>query len=217
MNKKYFINRKDAAFKLINDVLPIDLMKQEEWIIFAASFGGFEIAKEIAKELNTNCDIILTSKVLTPNNPQCEIAIVSETDQLVIHEELQKSFDISIDSIFEKAKELQSSELKEMSLKLRGNENYFREQDFHNKNILIVDEGLNTGLTMMSCIKTVLLQGAKSVSVAVPVLPHSIVSDVESIADDLYFVEAIPHFVSIDFYYENLESVDFEQIQSKYK
>jgi putative phosphoribosyl transferase len=65
---------------------------------------------------------------------------------------------------------------------------------------------------MMACIKSAINQGAKSVSVAVPVLPLAIVADIESIADDLYCVEAPAHFVSIDFYYKNLDEVDFETI-----
>ena len=85
--------------------------------------------------------------------------------------------------------------------------------DLKDTNVLLVDEGLNTGLTMMACIKSVINEKAKSICVAVPVLPEVTVHDIESIADDLYYVEAPAHFVSIDFYYENLEYIGLDQIK----
>jgi len=48
-------------------------------------------------------------------------------------------------------------------------------------------------------------------------LPKSIVLDLESIADDLYFNNAIDHFVSIDFYYEELEPVSLDDTKEYIK
>ena len=85
--------------------------------------------------------------------------------------------------------------------------------DLANSNVLLVDEGLNTGLTMMACIKSVISKQAKSICVAVPVLPEVTINDIETIADDLYYVQAPAHFVSIDFYYEKLEQIELEDIE----
>ena len=63
---------------------------------------------------------------------------------------------------------------------------------------------------MMACIKTALNLGAKSVSVAVPILPDVSAPIIESIADDLYYVKKLQHFVLIDFYYEELKRVTYE-------
>jgi len=82
-----------------------------------------------------------------------------------------------------------------------------------NKNVLIVDEGINTGLTIMACIKTAINLKAKSISVAVPVLPTLSISSIEAIADDLYFIKKLDHFVEIDFYYDSLEELSFEDIE----
>jgi putative phosphoribosyl transferase len=207
-----FLNREDATEKLIQK-LPINIMKNEDWIILSASFGGLIVANGIAKKLNAPVDLIITEKIYTPKNNSCEIAIISEKKELVIHEELQKSFDIELDYIFNNANNLFDSAIVNKKDIFRKGEDLI---EIKNKNILIVDEGLNTGLTLMSCIKTVLNQGAKSVCVAVPILPKSIVLDIESIADDLYFCDAIDHFVSIDFYYKNLDNISIEE-SKKYK
>jgi len=173
MSEIIFKNRDDAASKLI-DVLPIDIMKQEEWIVLSASCGGMSLANDLAIKLNSPIDLIITEKIFTPNNNNCEVAIISETNELVIHEELQKSFDIDLDYIFNSATNLFNTSIEDKIVNLRDGKKLI---DIKNENVLIVDEGLNTGLTMMACIKTVLNQGVKSVCVAVPILPKSIVLD----------------------------------------
>lgn len=207
---KLFKDRLDAAEQLVNKALPIENMKQEDWIVLSASFGGSEIASYIAKQLNSKCDMIFTAAILAENNSSCDIAMISETEELVIHERLQKAFNINIDDIFQQAKEIYNGSLKSTLKQFRDNKSSNNLISLHGKNVLIVDEGLNTGLTTMACIKTVINQGAKSVSIAVPVIPQSIVPDIEAIADDLYYVESIPRFISIDFYYEQLEDVSIE-------
>jgi putative phosphoribosyl transferase len=66
---------------------------------------------------------------------------------------------------------------------------------------------------MMACIKTAINLGAKSVSVAVPILPTASINTIESIADDLYFVKNLDHFIDIEFYYDELEEITYEEIR----
>ena len=207
-NKIYFKNRVDAAQQLC-EVLPIEKMKIEDWIVVSTSFGGFPIAKIIAHKLDAEFKMMFSSKVMAPNNEECEIAIVTETEEVVIHEELVRSFDISLDFVFSKSKYVYETMMSQCMQKFRGGD---RIKNIDGKNILLVDEGLNTGLTMMACIKTAINLGAKSVSVAVPVIPAASVSDVESIADDLYYVENIDHFTAINHYYDFLENLTFDDI-----
>lgn len=103
--KVFFKNREVAAYRLI-DILPIDSMKLENWIVIASSYGGFEIAKIIAKSLNGKFDIMFSEKIFAPNNEECEIAVVTEHEEVLIHEELVKSFDISLDYVYSKSKQI---------------------------------------------------------------------------------------------------------------
>lgn len=209
LNKKYFKNRHDAMKQLI-DVLPSDTMKFEEWIIIATSAGAVPIAYDLSRNLKASFDFMFSHKIEAPNNEECEVAIVTESEEVVIHEELVKAFDISLDFVFSKSKHVYENEILKYIQKYRDGE---RLSDLHNKNVLLVDEGLNTSLTMMACIKTAINLKAKSVSVAVPILPTVSAPIIESIADDLYYVRKLDHFVSIDFYYEELEEITFEKVQ----
>ena len=197
-DKIYFKNREVAAYRLL-DVLPIDSMKLEDWTVISSSYGGFEIAKIIAKALNSKYDMMFSGKIYAPNNEDCEIAVVTEHEEVLIHEELIKAFDISLDYVYSKSKQVYDESIVKTVNKFRHGEKI---QKFENKNVLIVDEGINTGLTMMACIKTAINLKAKSISVATPILPTASIPTIESIADDLYFIKKLDHFVEIDFYYD---------------
>lgn len=209
VKKNIFKNRQDS-FEQLCKILPIDQMKQEAWIVLATSAGGVPIALSLAKVLNAEFDFIFTEKIYAPKNEECEIAIVTETGEIVIHEELMRSFELDLDEIYKSANDKYETNVLNYKKLYRENLDIINLQS---ANVLLVDEGLNTGLTMMACIKSVINEKAKSICVAVPVLPEVTVADIETIADDLYFVEAPAHFVSIDFYYEELEAVGFEDIK----
>ena len=205
----YFKNREVAAYRLL-DVLPIDSMRLEDWTVISSSYGGFEIAKIVAKALNSKYDMMFSEKIYAPNNEDCEIAVVTEHEEVLIHEELIKAFDISLDYVYSKSKKVYEESIINTVNKFRHGEKI---QEFENKNVLIVDEGINTGLTMMACIKTAINLKAKSISVATPILPTASIPTIESIADDLYFIKKLDHFVEIDFYYDSLDDVSFEDLE----
>ena len=208
-DKIYFKNREVAAYRLL-DVLPIDSMKLEDWTVISSSYGGFEIAKIIAKALNSKYDMMFSGKIYAPNNEDCEIAVVTEHEEVLIHEELIKAFEISLDYVYSKSKQVYDESIVKTVNRFRHGEKI---QKFENKNVLIVDEGINTGLTMMACIKTAINLKAKSISVATPILPTASIPTIESIADDLYFIKKLDHFVEIDFYYDSLDDVSFEDLE----
>ena len=209
IEKIKFENR-DDAYKQLCDVLPIDDMINEEWIILAISNGAVPIALKLAKILEAQFDYLFTKKIFTPKNSECEIAIITETQEVVIHEELLKSFNLDINNIYSDANRIYKDDILYYKAKYRNNLDII---DLENKNVLLVDEGLNTGLTMMACIKSVINEKAKSICVAVPILPEVTIQDIETIADDLYYVKSPAHFISIDFYYEQLEDITLKQIQ----
>ena len=209
MKNKIFKNRKDA-FHQLTDVLPIQDMLSEKWIILAISSGAVPIAIDLSEKIKADFDYLFTHKIFTSKNKECEIAIITETEEIVIHEELMKSFDLKLKDIYEKSKFHYNDDIKKYKIKYRSDSNLI---NLENRNVLLVDEGLNTGLTMMACIKSVIKKNAKSVVVAVPVLPEVVIHDIETIADDLYYVKSPSHFVSIDFYYEQLDDIELEDIE----
>ncbi|QKF59396.1 phosphoribosyltransferase family protein [Aliarcobacter lanthieri] len=208
-DKIFFKNREEAALQLL-DVLPVDSMKLEEWIVIGCSYGGYEMAKIIAEALNADFDIMFSQKIFAPNNEDCEIAVVTELEEVLIHEELVKAFDINLDAIYSQSKEIYDNNIKILANRFRKGEKF---QNLLGKNVLIIDEDINVGLVMMACIKTIINQKVKSLSVATPILSTASIATVDRITDDLYYIKKLDHYIESNYYYDNLEELTFEDIE----
>ena len=208
-----YVNYKDrleATQKLISS-MPIDAMKKDDWIVVATSTNGLLVASIIGKKLNAQIDILLSSKIFAPQNSECAVAIVSETKELVINEELVKAFEINKEYIYNMAEKNIKDDILQFS-SMHKPKDY--KLEYNNKNILFVDEGVNTNLTLMVSIKTAIKLGAKSISVAIPVVPDAVVEDIEQVVDDFYYAQKIDHFTSIDAYYDEFEDLNFKDIKN---
>ena len=95
-------NRKDAANKLA-DVIPMQRLKDESWKMVAVSKGGLELAYMLRKKLPNTLDFLFSEAIMAPNNDECEVARVSEREEIVINEQLVSTFGIQYDYIYGEA------------------------------------------------------------------------------------------------------------------
>jgi putative phosphoribosyl transferase len=203
------LKSRESALKELLTMLDTKEMSTQEWIILAISTGGVYFANEIANKTNAKFDFLFTEMIPAPNNLECEIARVSETEEIVIHDELVKSFDINLDYIYGDAKRKHEEKILSYIYKYRKGDKLI---DLKDKKVLIVDEGIDSGLTLMCAIKTVMQMRASTVSVATPVMPTDVYNIVDVIIDDLYCVHVINKFIDIDFYYAQKEELQYEDI-----
>lgn len=208
-----FNNRTEAADQLLSK-LPTEKFDVDDWIIVAISAGGVVVANQLAKKLKTSFDFLFTERVTAPLNEGCDIASVSETEEIVIHKALVDAFDIKLDYVYGEAHRKYEENIISYIYKYRKGQPI---KSLENKRVLFVDEGIDSGLTLMASIKTALTQNAKSISVATPVMPKSLLKEFGSMLDDIYFVHAIEDFVSIDFYYEDIEEPSIDDIEKLLK
>lgn len=97
-----FANRDEATLKLM-EILPTEQMQEENWLLVALSAEGVPIAEFIAKKLDLRYDVLFAEAVNAPNNSECAVAMVSETEEIVIHNELVNAFGINLDYIYGEA------------------------------------------------------------------------------------------------------------------
>ena len=177
--------------------------------VIACSYGGYEIAKIVADSLDAEFDIMFNEKIYAPQNDECEIAVVTELEEVLIHEELVKAFDINLDSIYIMSKEIYKDNIRPIAYRFRNGEKF---QNLAGKNVLIVDEDINVGLVMMACIKTIINQKVKSISVATTILSTASIKAIDSITDDLYYIKSLDHFIEAEYYYDTFEEITYEDI-----
>ena len=207
--KNIILNREDAALKLL-DVIPSNKLKEEDWTLVATSKGGLELASLLAKKFKNPISALFMAPIMAPNNPECEVARVSETEEIVINEELVAAFDIQYDYIYGEAHRKHEEDILSYIYQFRKGEPFPSMQD---KVVMLVDEGSETGSRFITALKTILVQKPKAVYIAVPVLPTDVLEQLETFVDDIYFLYDIDDFVETSLYYENLEKVEDTRIE----
>ena len=207
--KNILKNRENAAKKLL-EVLPMQQIKEEKWNIIAVSKGGLELGSFLKGRLKNKLDILFLEAIMAPNNPECEIARVSETEEIVINEKLIDAFEIQYDYVYGEAHRKHEEDILSHIYQYRKGRPF---ESMHNKVVLLVDEGSETGSKFMTALKTILAQNPKAVYIAVPVLPSDVLEQLETFVDDIFFLYDIDDYVETALYYENLEDIDDEKIE----
>jgi len=205
----YFDDRKDAAIQLI-DTLPLELFSNNEMVIIGVSEGGVYFADKIAKKVNAQMDILLTEAILAPNNHELAIAMISETEEVVIHKALTESFDINEDYVYSEAQRKYEDEVLSYVYKYRKGKDLI---SLEGKYVVLADECIETGLTMMVALKSVIARGAKNIYIATPILDETVYKNLLTICDGVFCPHKIQDYISIEYYYKNFEPLSFEVIE----
>ncbi len=205
-----FSDRKDAA-RLLKEVLPLDQMKHETWQMIAVSSGALELAEHLNTRLKLPIDFLFSEAILAPNNSECEIARVSETEEIVINNSLVDAFEIKYDYIYGEASRKHEEKILSHMYQYRKGRHF---NSAEGKTVLLIDEGVQSGLTMMSAMKTVLAMNPKAVYVAVPVISKEVLESLEPLADEIFSLHVLDDYIDTVSYYEVLERVSDVQIET---
>ncbi len=212
-SKQYkFQDRKEAALKLL-ETLPSKIIREEQWLIVAISKNALEIASLIAGRTSSSFEIMFIEPIYALNNPEYKIAMVSETEDIVVHKELIESFEISLDYIYGEAhRKFEEKILKDITIFRKVDETI--SSKIEGKSVLLVDEGCETGLTALTAVKSVISKKAKAVFLALPILPVEVKRSLISIVDDIYYIYAIENFIELEYYYRNFKEIEENDVKS---
>jgi len=206
----YFEDREDASKQLI-ETLPIELFSNNETVVIGVSEGGVYFADRISKAINAQMDILLTEPILAPNNPELAIAMVSETEEVVMHKALIDAFEINEDYVYGEANRKYEEEVLSYVYKYRKGKDLI---SLKGKYVILADECIETGLTMMVALKSVIAREAKNIFIATPVLDKGVYQNLLTVCDGVFCPYKIQDYISIEYYYKNFERLKFEEISS---
>ena len=195
-----FKNREEALKELLG-VIESDIVRDN--IVLSISKRGVFYAREIGLSMGfLEGDFLFIEKIKSPINKEATLAVVSETRDYVIVDELIESFEINDDFLFSEIERVYEEKILQDIYQLRAGEGIISIKD---RNVLLVDEGIDTGLTLMCAIKSCISQGAVAINVASPIVSKEAARMIEKLVDNTFFVKEVEDFVSIDFYFKENE------------
>jgi putative phosphoribosyl transferase len=203
-----FEDRKEAASAL-KEMLPLAQMQKDEWILVAVSEGGVALCQEINGRMNLKIDWLMGESIMAPNNPECELGRVSENEEIVINDDLVQAFGIQYDYVYGEAHRKHEE-------KILSKIYHFRKgrplTNLHGKNVLLVDQGTESGLKLMCAIKTALSRSPEALYACAPVMPKEVYAAIEPLCDELFCPHILEDYIETSCYYSKLEDVSDETI-----
>jgi putative phosphoribosyl transferase len=196
-----FKDREEAGEKLVHR---LKQYKQKTGVVvLGLARGGVITASAIARALQVPLDVIVVRKIGAPGNAELAIGAITAHGAQAFNMVLIKQVEIP-QSYIDDSVAREKAECAQREHLYRVHKSVM---DLTDKTVILVDDGIATGLTMEAAIKDVRKRGSKTVVVAAPVMPADVVDQIKPLCDELFFLIAPEDFLAIGAFY-----VDFTQV-----
>jgi predicted phosphoribosyltransferase/dienelactone hydrolase len=195
-----FRDREDAAGRL---AAKLKGRKLHDPLVLGIPRGGVVIGAVLARELGADLDVILSRKLRAPEQPELALGAVAEDGRIYLEPRARP--------LFEELKGYLVAERRHQLGEIARRKKLFRAvrpaAAVAGRSVIVTDDGIATGATMIAALQTVKAQGAREVIVAVPVASPDRLREVGRCCDDTVCLLCPRHFRAIGEFYEDFSQV----------
>ncbi len=178
---------------------------KKDVIVLGIPRGGVEVAFNVAKTLKVPLNIVVTKKIGHPSEPEFAIGAVSPGNYIV-----NESY------VKEAGEEYIKQTVREMDREIKRRYREYTKgemPELKGKTVIVVDDGLATGYTMLAAIKYVKSKNPKKLIVAVPVAAQDSFERVREIADEVIYLHIPTFFGAVGSFYKSFMQLEDEEVK----
>ena len=208
MSFELFRDRRDAGRRLAERLLDY---QDRDAVVLAIPRGGVPVGFEVAGRLRAEFDVIVPRKIPIPWNPEAGMGAITADGTMVLNESMVRSLGLSKEEIEHAAEEVREEVVRRTEIYRAGRV----EPEIAGKPVILVDDGLASGYTMLAAIESLKKQGPSSIVVAVPTASSGAARLIGPKVDELVALivsERLP-FAVADFYLEWRDLSDEEVLE----
>jgi predicted phosphoribosyltransferase len=201
----YFSDRYDAAMQLIPH---LEKYRKEEGVVLAVPRGGVPVGYILAKHLDFSLDLLMTKKISHPLHKEYAIGAVGIEGEIV--EDFEKIPHHYIEQEIRRIRQ----QLCEGYKKFMENKEPL---ELQNKTVVVVDDGIATGRTILASIKIIKTKKPKTLVVAVPVSSEEAAQRISKEVDDFVCLYIPPQFYGVGGYYSDFTQITDDEVRNLLK
>ncbi|MCF8061136.1 MAG: phosphoribosyltransferase [Deltaproteobacteria bacterium] len=175
-----FQDRWDAG-EILAGMLKPEYGGRDDVHVLAIPAGGVPVGLKVREILNASFDLVIARKLKIPGNPEAGFGAMAYGGGRFLNEPLVSELRLDESDI--------EAETQVVQLELEKRNRLFREgRPFPNlsgRTVVLVDDGLASGYTMLSTLRMVRDQGGRSAVVAVPTAPQRTIDRLRTEADEI--------------------------------
>ena len=204
-----FADRVEAGRLLAGEVSSrITDSSQEAVVVLALTRGGVPVGFQLADRMHIPLDIVVVRKLGVPRQPELAMgAIAGESP--ILDERTIEQLGVSADDVEDTIMREQFEMKRREALYREGNPAL----DLHGRSVILVDDGLATGSTMLAAVRHVRALNAARVIIGVPVGSKDACDRLRREADDLVCLAAPHPFFAVGEWYRNFEQVSDAEVR----
>jgi predicted phosphoribosyltransferase len=153
-------------------------------------------------------DVVLSRKLRAPGQPELAIGAISEDGQVHLNRRVVEALGVT-DEYLDKEKQHQLSEIARRKRLFRS---VRPEAAVPGRTVIVTDDGIATGSTMMAALQTTRPQRPRELIVAVPVAPFDGLHAFEERCDKLVCLHSPADFWAVGQFYEDFQTVEDEDV-----
>ncbi|RNI12429.1 phosphoribosyltransferase [Methanohalophilus sp. RSK] len=199
-------NRVDAGLKLAGELS--EYANRKDVILLALPRGGVPVAYEISKQLKIPMDIFLIRKLGVPGNEELAMGAIDSEDVRVLNQDIIRYFGIS-DRMIAKVAADERRELHRRERLYRGDR---KRPEIKDRTVILIDDGLATGATMLAAIKALRSKNPSNIVIAVPVASLDTCRVFEKEVDNIICGATPEPFYGVGAWYEDFRQVSDEEV-----
>ena len=200
-----FRDRRDAGRRLAEQ---LDELGSERPVVVALPRGGVPVAAEIAGRLRAPLEILAVRKLGAPGNPELAVGAVAEDETGVFDPDTAARLGMT-QSMLDETVARESRELRRRVARYRGGRSPI---DVRGRTVIVVDDGLATGLTDLAAVRALRKRRAAQIIVAVPVGSEQAVALLSDEADRVICLTVPKPLLGVGMWYRDFAAVSDEAV-----
>jgi predicted phosphoribosyltransferase len=182
---------------------------KDNLLVLGLARGGVPVGWEVASALHAELDVCLVRKLGVPRWSELAMGAVASGGAVVMNDSVVSSLHITDEQV----REVINSETLELERRERVYRGGRPVADPRGKIVILVDDGIATGASMLAAVRAVRAAGPQSIVVAVPVGPLSACHELAREADDVVCATMPAGFEAVGQVYADFHQVSDDEVR----
>jgi putative phosphoribosyl transferase len=207
-DRQLYHDREDAG-RALADALS-HLAGRTDLVVLALPRGGVPVAAPVVARLGGTLGVLVVRKIGVPGRPELAmgaLASVGGRTTVVTNDSVLSSLGIAT-STFDRVAQLEAEEAGRRVSSLGGEPVSTRD-----RTVVVVDDGLATGSTMLAAVRALRPQRPAAIVVAVPVGAREAVQQLSKVADEVTCPRVPEPFLAVGMAYQNFAQVSDDEVR----